>query len=101
MDIIDKFVKCFPNICFELTQRKRQENLSIETVDTAEREIVRMLNEAQRHLSKIKKLHYKGRASSEELMDCEYAVFELEQELEKFREQNEQDLDNLEELSDE
>ena len=98
MDIIDKFLNCFPNICFEITKKRKAEALSMETVSSGEREILRMLQDAERDLSKIKKLHKKGRISSEELMDHEYAVFELQQELEKFREENEQDLDNLEDL---
>lgn len=100
MSVIDKFLNCFPSIVFEIIECKKQPSLSMETVSSAEREIQRMLIEAQRNLSKIKKLHKKGRISSEELMDHEYAVFELEQELEKFREENEQDLDldNLEDL---
>lgn len=98
MNIIDKFLDCFPNVCFEITQCRKSEALSIETVSSAEREILRMLHEAERNLSRVKKLHHKGRASSEELMDHEYTVFELKEQLEKFREQNEQDLDNLEDL---
>jgi Na+/phosphate symporter len=100
MNIIDKFLDCFPNICFEITKSRKSESLSIESVNSAEREIMRMLHEAERTLSKVKKLHRKGRASSEEVLDHEFAVFELQQELEKFRESNE-DLDNLQELSDE
>lgn len=98
MDIINKFIKCFPSICFEITEKRKTEQLSIETVGSAEREILRMLHEAERNLARIKKLHHKGKASSEELMDHEYTVFELKEQLEKFREENEQDLDNLEDL---
>jgi hypothetical protein len=101
MDIINKFIKCFPSICFEITEKRKTEPLSIETVSSGEREILRILHEAERNLARIKKLHHKGKASSEELMDHEYYVFELKEQLEKFREQNEDIDNNLEELSDE
>jgi len=96
MNIIDKFLRCFPNICFEITECKKKEALSIETVSSTEREMLRILHEAERQLARLKKLHHKGRLSSEELMDHEYTVFELKEQLEKFREEQEEDLDNLE-----
>lgn len=99
MDLIDKFIDCFPSISFDICKAKEKHQLSIESVTTCEREILRMLNEAQRDLSKIKKLHKKGRASSEELFDFEWRVNELEQELERFHEQN--DIDKLDGLEDE
>jgi multidrug resistance efflux pump len=88
MDLIEKFIDCFPSISFDICKAKQKHQLSIESVTTGEREIIRMLNEAQRDLSKIKKLHKKGKASSEELFDFEWRVNELEQELEKFNEEH-------------
>lgn len=96
MGIIDKFLECFADITFCVSEQKKQHKLSIETVSTGEREILRMLNEARRNLSRIKKLHKSGRASAEEVLDNEWRVHELEEELERFKESN-----NFDDLSDE
>jgi hypothetical protein len=93
MGLIDAFLDCFAEIEFTICKGRTKHQLSIETIATGEREIIRMLNEAKRNLSKIKKLHMKGKASSEELMDWEWRVHELEEELEKFNES--QRLDDL------
>jgi hypothetical protein len=90
-DIIDKFCDCFPNISFEITVEKIKHQLSLDSISTGEREILRMLNEAQRQLAKIKKLHKSGKASAEEVFDYEWRVHELEEELNRFNNANEPD----------
>ena len=94
-DILDKFCDIFPNIDFNINRREIKQQLSIETVSTGEREIQRMLNEARRDLSKIRKMHKKGKVSSEEVFDHEFRVHELEEHLNKFKDYTEGDDDQL------
>ena len=102
MSLIDKFLDCFAEIDFSVCNNKNKNQLSLETVATGEREILRMLNEAKRSLSKAKKLNQRGKVSSEEVMDHEWRVHELEIELEKFRESQNLDIDmDLGDLDDE
>lgn len=95
-DIIDKFCDCFPSISFEITKKTIKHQLSMESASTGEREIQRMLTEAERQLSKFKKLHKQGKVSAEEVFDCEWRVSELEEELKKFKSDN--SVDDLEDL---
>jgi len=98
MELIDKFLNCFSNIEFTVCSEKKKKahQLSIESVAIGEREINRMLNEAKRNLARIRKLHKSGKASGEEVLDYEWRVHELEEELVKFREsQNFDDLSDL------
>lgn len=99
MGLIDKFLDCFGDITFCVTEQKKTHKLSVESVATGEREILRMLNEAKRNLARVKKLHKKGKASSEEVLDHDWRVHELEEELQKFKDS--QGLDNFDDLSDE
>lgn len=100
MGIIDKFLECFRGIDFEVTESVRQHKLSIESITVGEREILRMLNDARQNLARVKKLNKKGRVSGDEVLDHEWRVHELEEELEKFREsQNINDIDELDETS--
>jgi len=99
MGLIDKFLDCFSSIDFCVTEERKAHKLSIESVSTGEREIIRMLNEAKRNLAKVKKLHKKGKVSAEEVLDHDWRVHELEEELKKFQEA--QNLNNFDDLSDE
>lgn len=95
MGVIDKFLDCFTEIEFCVTKASKKHKLSIESVSTGEREILRMLNEAKRNLADAKKLHKRGKISSEDLLDHEWRVHELEEELERFNESH--NLDDLDE----
>ena len=95
-DIIDKFCDCFPTITFDITKQRIKHQLSLESSSTGEREIKRMLNEAERQLSKVKKLHKQGKVSAEEVFDCEWRVSELEEELRRFN--GEESIDDFEDL---
>lgn len=96
IDIIDKFCDCFPSICFEITKKTIKHQLSMESASTGEREIQRMLTEAERQLSKFKRLHKQGKVSAEEVFDYEWRVSELKEELKKFKSDN--NVDDLEDL---
>lgn len=94
MGIFDKFMECFPSILFKLCEKTISETkLSVESVSSGEREILRMLNVEKRILSKVKKLHRNGKASSEEVFDHEWRVNEIQQQLDRFHETT--DLDDL------
>lgn len=95
MGIIDKFLDCFAEIEFCVTKSNKKHKLSLESVSTGEREILRMLSEAKRSLAQIKKLHKRGKASSEEVLDHEWRVHELEEELQRFNESH--NMDDLDE----
>ena len=86
--ILDTFCGIFPTIDFDVRKKTQKHQLSIESTSTAEKEIERMLNNAKRALSKIRKSHKHGKASSEEVFDHEFRVHELEEELQRFKDSN-------------
>lgn len=92
---ITEFLECFPSIKFNVQEKQIKSQLSLETLSTGEREIQNMLQRATKELNQAKKDHKRGKISSEELFDYEWEVEELRQELKKFQESNNDNLDNL------
>jgi hypothetical protein len=84
-DILNKFCDLFPRISFDIQEKPIKSNLSIESISTGERVILKMLADAKKSLSKYKRLHKQGKASSDEVFDCEWRVHELKQQLERFQ----------------
>lgn len=84
-DILNKFCDLFPRISFDIEERPIKSGLSIESISTGERVILKMLSDAKKSLSKYRKLHKQGKASSDEVFDCEWRVHELQQQLERFK----------------
>lgn len=92
---ITEFLECFPSIKFNVQEKQIKSQLSLETLSTGEREIQNMLQQATQDLNQAKKDHKRGKISSEELFDYEWEVEELKQELKRFQESNNDNLDNL------
>ena len=92
-DILDCFCNFFPTIDFDIKRKPKKHQLSIESRNTGEREIERMLSEAKRALSKVIRSHRKGKASAEEVLDHEFRVHELEEELQRFKDST--DIDDI------
>ena len=87
--LLNKFCNLFPKIEFEIIEKEsKANNISLESASTGEKEIVRMLNIAKRDLAKFKKIHKHGKISVEEVLDHEWRVHELQEELIKFQEGN-------------
>lgn len=84
-DILNKFCDLFPKISFDIEERPVKAELSVESISTGERQVMKMLADAKKNLSKYKKLHKQGKASSDEVFDCEWRVHELKQQLERFQ----------------
>jgi hypothetical protein len=83
--ILNKFCVHFPNIVFDIEEKPLKEKLSKNTISSGERQILKMLADAKKNLSKFKKLHKQGKASADEVFDCDWRVHELELELMKFQ----------------
>lgn len=84
-NILKKFCGLFPTIVFDIEEKPLKAKLSTDTVSAGERQILKMLSDAKRNLSKFKKLHKQGKASIEDVFDCDWRVHELELELMKFQ----------------
>tara|TARA_R110000868_G_scaffold21789_7_gene90342 strand:+ start:4034 stop:4321 length:288 start_codon:yes stop_codon:yes gene_type:complete len=83
--ILNKFCGLFPTIVFDIEEKPLKEKLSTSTISSGERQILKMLADAKKNLSKFKKLHKQGKASIDEVFDCDWRVHELELELMKFQ----------------
>lgn len=84
--LLSKFCDLFPRIQFEIIEKEIKSNkISIESVNTGEKELTRMLNTAKKDLSKFKKLHKNGKVSIEEVFDHEWRVHELQEALIRFQ----------------
>ena len=83
--ILNKFCVLFPTIVFDIEEKPLKEKLSTSTISSGERQILKMLADAKKNLSKFKKLHKQGKASIDEVFDCDWRVHELELELMKFQ----------------
>jgi hypothetical protein len=83
--ILNKFCGLFPTIVFDIEEKPLKEKLSKSTISSGERQILKMLADAKKNLSKFKKLHKQGKASIDEVFDCDWRVHELELELMKFQ----------------
>lgn len=100
-NLLHTFCDMFPSIEFDVKHGEIKHKLSLESVSMGEREILRMLKEASRQLSKFKKLHKQGKVGPEEVFDCEWRVHELKIELERFKESSEfEDPDDYNDLED-
>jgi len=84
-DIVESFCDTFPSIDFDIRSKEVKHQLSIESTMTGEKQIRKMLADAKRALSRIKKAHKHGKSSSEEVFDHEFRVHELQEQLERFR----------------
>mgnify|MGYP001065667864 CR=1 FL=1 len=84
-DKINNFTTHFPSIQFDISQKKVETQLSIETMASGEREINSMLTKAKKEFNQAKKGHRRGRISSEELFDYEWYVEDLKQQLNAFK----------------
>ena len=83
--ILNKFCGLFPTIVFDIEEKPLKDKLSTSTISSGERQILKMLADAKKNLSKFKKLHKQGKASIDEVFDCDWRVHELELELMKFQ----------------
>lgn len=83
--LLNKFCNLFPLIEFEIIEKRKKQSMSIESISVGEKELKRMLAEANRSLSKYKKLHKNGKASAEEVFDHEWRVHEIEDQLSRFQ----------------
>jgi hypothetical protein len=83
--ILNKFCGLFPTIVFDIEEKTLKTKLSTPTISTGERQILKMLADAKKSLSKFKKLHKQGKASIDDVFDCDWRVHELELELMKFQ----------------
>tara|TARA_R110000782_G_scaffold869_3_gene3123 strand:+ start:11434 stop:11721 length:288 start_codon:yes stop_codon:yes gene_type:complete len=83
--ILSKFCGIFPTIVFDIEEKPIKAKLSTPTISTGERQILKMLADAKKNLSKFKKLHKQGKASIDDVFDWDWRVHELELELMKFQ----------------
>ena len=83
--ILNKFCGLFPTIVFDIEEKPLKEKLSTSTISSGERQILKMLADAKKNLSKFKKLHKQGKASVDDVFDWDWRVHELELELMKFQ----------------
>lgn len=98
MDNITKFLKCFPNIKFDVLEASEKSKLSETTISAGEKEIINLLNRAKSQFNQAKKEHKRGKLSSEVLFDYEWRVHELREELIRFKQDNAGESDNLEDF---
>jgi len=99
MDNITKFLRCFPNIKFDVLECPEKSTLSETTLSSGEKEIINLLNKAKSEFNQAKKEHKRGKLSSEVLFDYEWRVQELKEELTRFKQDNNIDeSDNLEDF---
>jgi hypothetical protein len=91
--ILNKFCSLFPEIVFDIEEKPLKAELSVATISHGERQILKMLADAKKNLSKFKKLHKQGKASIDEVFDCDWRVHELSLELLKFQDNTSTDED--------
>ena len=82
---LDSFLKCFKNINFFIT-KKREEvevNKLPDSINDSIYHLQKMLAKAKKDLSRAIKAHKAGKLSIEDVMDHEYYVHELDEEIKK------------------
>ena len=67
--ILSKFCGIFPTIVFDIEEKPIKAKLSTPTISTGERQILKMLADAKKNLSKFKKLHKQGKASIDDVFE--------------------------------
>lgn len=97
MSQIETFLSLFQEIDFKVNQNNQKAPLSRGMNLSAEEELKRMLDRAKRDLNRATKQFKRGKMSSEELLEWEWRVHELQEEIKKVRDLGDE-LDDLEDL---
>lgn len=98
MSQIETFLHLFKEIDFKVnTHEKQATPLSRQMNLSAEDELKRMLDRAKRDLNRATKQFKRGKMSSEELLEWEWRVHEIQEEIKKVRDLGDE-LDDLEDL---
>lgn len=98
MSQIETFLQLFQEIDFKVNKTKTSDiPISREMNLSAEDELKRMLDRAKRDLNRATKLFKRKKISSEELMEWEWRVHELQEEIKKMRDLD-NELDDFEDL---
>ena len=98
MSQIETFLQLFQEIDFKVNKTKTKDiPISREMNLSAEDELKRMLDRAKRDLNRATKLYKRKKISSEELMEWEWRVHELQEEIKKMRDLD-NELDDFEDL---
>jgi hypothetical protein len=87
-----KFVKLFKSIHFNTTTLPKRK-ADPELLRDSEAHIERMIAAQKKKLSKAYKSHRAGKMSREEVIDHEFRLFELEDELKKIQEEGGEEID--------
>ena len=96
MSQIEAFLDLFNEIDFKINRNQNTELVISRNMHlSAEEELKKMLDKAKRDLSRMTKLYKKNKISSEELLEWEWRVHELNEEIKKVRELGD-DIDDLE-----
>ena len=98
MSQIETFLHLFNEIDFKVNKHQPVDfTLSKNMHLSAEEELKRMLDKAKRDLNRMTKLYKRGKINSEELMEWEWRVHEIQEEIKKVRELGD-DLDDLDDF---
>jgi len=98
MSQIETFLQLFQEIDFKVNKHENKLiPLSKEMNLSAEDELKKMLDRAKRDLNRATKLYKRKKISSEELMEWEWRVHELQEEIKKMRDLD-NELDDFEDL---
>jgi len=98
MSQIETFLHLFNEIEFKVNKHDPIDfPMSMQMNLSAEEELKRMLDKAKRDLSRMTKLYKRGKINSEELLEWEWRVHEIQEEIKKVRELGD-DLDDLEDF---
>jgi len=98
MSQIETFLDLFNEIDFKVNRNQTTELVLSRNMNlSAEEELKKMLDKSKRDLSRMIKLHKRNKISSEELLEWEWRVHEINEEIKKVRDLG-NDLDDLEDL---
>lgn len=98
MSQIETFLDLFNEIDFKVNRNQSTEiALSRNMHLSAEEELKKMLDKAKRDLNRMTKLYKRNKISSEELLEWEWRVHEIQEEIKKVRELGD-DIDDLEDF---
>lgn len=98
MSQIETFLHLFNEIEFKINKHQPTDfALSRNMHLSAEEELKKMLDKAKRDLNRMTKLYKRNKISSEELLEWEWRVHEIQEEIKKVRELGD-DIDDLEDF---
>ena len=96
MSQIETFLDLFNEIDFKVNRNQSTELVISRNMNlSAEEELKKMLDKAKRDLNRMTKLYKRNKISIEELMEWEWRVHEIQEEIKKVRELGD-DIDDLE-----